>query len=225
MRRDRARARASECTRVLTDMDAPIGRTIGNALEIRESIEVLRGGGSRRHARADAVARRRDAACSAASAEDPADGAARADRGGARRRPRARGVPQVVEAQGGDPRVCDSPGSVLPSRRTATELARAAGAIVAIDAEALGHRGDRARRRAARKEDAIDPSAGLVRRRVPRRGDRAGRARPSRDAAPQLRGRTMRRVAEARRDDRGRLRDRPADRRRAAAVRSLRSSR
>ena len=26
-------------------MEAPIGRTIGNALEIRESIEVLRGGG------------------------------------------------------------------------------------------------------------------------------------------------------------------------------------
>src|SRR5512132_1157080 len=32
-------------TCVLTDMEAPIGRTIGNALEIRESIEVLRGGG------------------------------------------------------------------------------------------------------------------------------------------------------------------------------------
>src|SRR5687767_2369304 len=31
-------------TCVLTDMEAPIGRTIGNALEIRESIEVLRGG-------------------------------------------------------------------------------------------------------------------------------------------------------------------------------------
>ncbi|HEX7700069.1 MAG TPA: thymidine phosphorylase, partial [Kofleriaceae bacterium] len=32
-------------TCVLTDMEAPIGRTIGNSLEIRESIEVLRGGG------------------------------------------------------------------------------------------------------------------------------------------------------------------------------------
>jgi hypothetical protein len=32
-------------TCVLTDMNAPIGRTIGNALEIAESIEVLRGGG------------------------------------------------------------------------------------------------------------------------------------------------------------------------------------
>jgi len=32
-------------TCVLTDMNAPIGRTIGNALEIRESIEILRGEG------------------------------------------------------------------------------------------------------------------------------------------------------------------------------------
>ena len=36
-----------QVTCVLTDMNAPIGRTIGNALEIRESIETMRGGGPR----------------------------------------------------------------------------------------------------------------------------------------------------------------------------------
>ena len=46
---------------VLTDMDAPIGRTIGNALEIRESIEVLRGGGPTDTRELVARARRRDA--------------------------------------------------------------------------------------------------------------------------------------------------------------------
>ena len=38
-------AAGKRVTCVLTDMDAPIGRTIGNALEVRESIEILRGGG------------------------------------------------------------------------------------------------------------------------------------------------------------------------------------
>ncbi|WP_181439735.1 thymidine phosphorylase [Curtobacterium sp. MCBD17_028] len=32
-------------TALLTDMDVPLGRTIGNALEVRESVEVLAGGG------------------------------------------------------------------------------------------------------------------------------------------------------------------------------------
>src|SRR5512132_2011952 len=39
------RGAGKRVTCVLTDMDTPIGRTIGNSLEIRESIEVLRGGG------------------------------------------------------------------------------------------------------------------------------------------------------------------------------------
>ena len=30
---------------VLTDMSVPLGRTAGNALEVAESVEVLRGGG------------------------------------------------------------------------------------------------------------------------------------------------------------------------------------
>lgn len=33
------------CVALLTDMDQPLGRTIGNALEIRESLEILRGKG------------------------------------------------------------------------------------------------------------------------------------------------------------------------------------
>ena len=30
---------------VITDMEAPLGRTVGNALEIRECLDLLRGGG------------------------------------------------------------------------------------------------------------------------------------------------------------------------------------
>ena len=125
-------------TCVLTDMDAPIGRTIGNALEIRESIEVLRGGGP---------ADTRELTLALGAEMLVLGGVAtrrrrrpRADRDGARRRQRrSRCSASVVEAQGGDPRVCDSPGSVLPqaAHRDERRAARP-GAIIAIDSEALG---------------------------------------------------------------------------------------
>ena len=38
-------ARADHHGALLTDMDTPLGRTVGNALEVRESLEVLAGGG------------------------------------------------------------------------------------------------------------------------------------------------------------------------------------
>ena len=37
-----------EITAVISDMDQPLGRTVGNALEVMESVEVLKGGGEER---------------------------------------------------------------------------------------------------------------------------------------------------------------------------------
>jgi len=147
-------------TCVLTDMEAPIGRTIGNALEIRESIEILRGGG-------------------------PADtkelvhvlGAEMLVLGGAAATPdegRAKIVKalgdgsalevfrKVVAAQGGDPRVCDSPGSVLPKAAHRTEVQLPPGVVHTIDSEALGIAALVLGAGRRTKEDAIDPAAGLV---------------------------------------------------------------
>jgi pyrimidine-nucleoside phosphorylase len=69
---------------------------------------------------------------------------------------------KVVEAQGGDPRVCDSPGSVLPKPLTREELSLNAGRVVAIDSEALGIAALILGAGRRTKEDRIDPSAGLV---------------------------------------------------------------
>jgi pyrimidine-nucleoside phosphorylase len=147
-------------TCVLTDMGAPIGRTIGNALEIRESIEVLRGGG-------------------------PADtrelvhvlGAEMLVLGGVAKTPEegrtqieavlANGMAlevfaRVVAAQGGDPKVCESPGSVLPKPKHREELALAPGRVIEIDSEALGIAALILGAGRRTKEDTIDPSAGLV---------------------------------------------------------------
>jgi thymidine phosphorylase len=149
-----------QITCVLTDMEAPIGRTIGNALEIRESIEVLRGGGPTDTKELTHVLGA-EMLVLARVAKDPADGRARIEKvladGSALDVFR-----KVVEAQGGDPRVCDSPGSVLPKPKFRSELVLRPGRITAIDSEALGIAALvlGAGRRA--KEDSIDPSAGLV---------------------------------------------------------------
>ncbi len=147
-------------TCVLTDMDAPIGRTIGNALEIRESIEVLRGGGPADTRELTHVLGA-EMLVLGGVAKDPAEGRARIEKvlgdGSALEVFR-----KLVEAQGGDPRVCDSPGSVLPKPKSRDELTLRPGRVVAIDAEALGIAALILGAGRRTKEDPIDPAAGLV---------------------------------------------------------------
>ena len=112
-------------TCVLTDMDAPIGRTIGNALEIRESIEILRGGGPVDTRELTHVLGA-EMLVLGGVARDPADGRARIERaladGSALEVFR-----RLVAAQGGDPRVCDSPGSRAAARASPRRADAAAG--------------------------------------------------------------------------------------------------
>jgi pyrimidine-nucleoside phosphorylase len=147
-------------TCVLTDMNAPIGRTIGNALEIRESIEILRGGGPRDTRELTHVLGA-EMLVLGGVARDPAEGRARIERvlgdGSALELFR-----KVVAAQGGDPRVCDSPGSVLPKARHRDELALRPGRVVAVDGEALGIAALLLGAGRRTTDDAIDPAAGLV---------------------------------------------------------------
>ena len=145
---------------VLTDMDAPIGRTIGNALEIRESIEVLRGGGPA-DTRELVHVLGAEMLVLGGVARDAADGRARIEKalgdGSALEVFR-----KLVVAQGGDARVCDSPGSVLAKAKHRDELALRPGRVVGIDSEALGVAALLLGAGRRTKEDAIDPAAGLV---------------------------------------------------------------
>ncbi|HEY0251355.1 MAG TPA: thymidine phosphorylase, partial [Kofleriaceae bacterium] len=147
-------------TCVLTDMEAPIGRTIGNSLEIRESIEVLRGGGPVDTRELTGVLGG-EMLVLAGVAKDPAAGRQMIEKvladGSALEVFR-----KVVAAQGGDPKVCDSPGSVLPKPESRDEVSLRTGRIVAIDSEALGIAALILGAGRRTKDDVIDPSAGLV---------------------------------------------------------------
>jgi pyrimidine-nucleoside phosphorylase len=144
----------------LTDMNAPIGRMVGNALEVAESIEVLGGGGP---------ADTRELTCvlggemlvAAGIEADPA--AARARIEAALDGGEALAVfEKMVAAQGGDPRVASDPDGILPrARRQRQVLAPRAGAVAAIGAEAVGVAALALGAGRARKEDEIDPAAGI----------------------------------------------------------------
>ncbi len=145
---------------LLTRMDEPIGVAVGNANEVAESIDVLRGGGPA-DTRALTVALGAEMLVLAGVAADSAAGAARIagvlDDGSALEKFRA-----IVAAQGGDPRVCDEPEKVLPRAPETLEVrAPHTGVIVAVDAEDIGNAvvvlgGGR-----RKKEDSVDPAVGV----------------------------------------------------------------
>ena len=133
---------------LLTRMDTPLGRAVGNALEVEEAAATLAGQGP-----ADLVevvlALAREMLALAGIEADPA--AVLAD-GRALSRYRV-----MIAAQGGDP---DAP---LPrAAHTRILPAPAAGWLRALDARAVGVAAWRLGAGRARKEDPVSPSAGVL---------------------------------------------------------------
>ncbi|OJY42212.1 thymidine phosphorylase [Pseudonocardia sp. 73-21] len=135
-------------TALLTDMSVPLGRAVGNALEVAESVEVLRGGGP-----ADVVAltvalAREMLALAGISDVDPAEVLA----SGA-----AYDVwERMIAAQGGDP------AAPLPVASHVEQMVAAASGVVAFDALAVGVAAWRLGAGRARKEDAVQAGAGVL---------------------------------------------------------------
>lgn len=133
---------------VLTDMSTPLGLTAGNALEVRESVEVLAGGGPADVVELTLALAREMLAAAGKPDVDPADALADGRAMDAWRR--------MIRAQGGDP---DAP---LPrARETETVLAPADGVLVQLDALAVGVAAWRLGAGRARKEDPVQAVAGV----------------------------------------------------------------
>jgi pyrimidine-nucleoside phosphorylase len=144
----------------VTDMSQPLGDAIGNALDVVEAVEILRGSASGRLR--DLVvwfAARAAEALQGIAFEDAKARAARAiDGGDAAERFRA-----MIEAQGGDPRVVDDPGGVLPRAPVILPLtADRSGTLAAVRAEDLGLASGALGAGRMRKGDPVDPAVGIV---------------------------------------------------------------
>ena len=134
---------------LLTDMSTPLGLTAGNAMEVRESVEVLAGGGP-----ADVVeltvtlAREMLAACGLSGAKDPAEALRDGSAMDSWRR--------MIRAQGGDP------SAPLPAA-AAHEVfaASSSGVVTELDAYAVGVAAWRLGAGRARKEDPVQAGAGV----------------------------------------------------------------
>jgi len=133
---------------LLTGMTTPLGLTAGNALEVRESVEVLAGGGPGDVVELTLALAREMLTAAGVTDVDPADRLADGSAMDTWRR--------MVTAQGGDP------DAMLPlARETQVVPVPASGVLTRLDALAVGVAAWRLGAGRARKEDAVQAGAGV----------------------------------------------------------------
>jgi len=168
------RGMGKKVSALLTDMSQPLGRAVGNALEVAETIELLRGGGPAdlREVTVELTAEMLvlgQLETDRAAARVRVEGAISDGRGLAK-------LEEIVRAQGGDPLVLRDPARLPRAPRTFEVGAPAAGLVQAVDGEAIGLAAVALGAGRARVEDRVDPAVGLVVRK--RIGDRVERGEP-----------------------------------------------
>ena len=151
----------------LTRMDVPLGRAIGNWPEMAESIRVLRGeepaGGDVDDLLDVTLALAGEMLWLGGAADSFEDGHAQATVALADGRALEK-FRELVDAQGGDVSLLDDPDTREGAKPVATVKAPAdaSGYVADIDALALGWAAVRLGAGRAKKEDAVDPTAGFV---------------------------------------------------------------
>jgi pyrimidine-nucleoside phosphorylase len=145
---------------LITDMDAPLGRAVGNANEVVECIDVLRGGGPADLVEVTLALTSRllvlgEVATDLADADRKARAALRSGAGLDRFR-------RIIETQGGNPRVVDDV-SLLPQvagRHMVTALRD--GYVTRIDAEFVGRASGALGAGRDRVADPVDHAVGIM---------------------------------------------------------------
>jgi pyrimidine-nucleoside phosphorylase len=144
----------------LTDMDQPLGRAVGNSIEVAEAIATLRGEGP-----SDLVALTRLAGVEmlllGGKARDRAAALRRIDRALADGSGLAK-LRELVVAQGGDPRMVDDPGRLPSAPRVETLRAPRTAYVRRIAADEIGLASVRLGGGREKKGDPIDHRTGIL---------------------------------------------------------------
>jgi pyrimidine-nucleoside phosphorylase len=144
----------------LTDMEQPLGRTVGNALELKEALEVLEGRGPPDVSELTLLLgaemlvlgqKARDVGQGRAALQ-----AAIASGEGLRK------LAEVVARQGGDRRVLENPALLPRARHRRAVLSRSAGYVQALNAESVGNAAVDLGAGRARLDSRIDAAVGFV---------------------------------------------------------------
>ena len=149
---------------LITDMNQPLGRAVGNGLETKECIDILRGDVTAATRPTLDLSLELAARMVAAAGVEASLAAAREkvqrvlDSGAALECLRAN-----IEAQGGDARVCDEPSRLVDKSLIETRIdAPRGGFVTGTDASEIGRAVVSIGGGRARMEDKIDPSVGFL---------------------------------------------------------------
>jgi pyrimidine-nucleoside phosphorylase len=145
---------------LITDMEQPLGRKIGNTLEVEECVEVLHGGGPAdlRELSLELSAWMFVLGGRSKSVDEGRELAAEMIASG-----RARDTfREVIRLQGGEAKIVDDPGLLPRARHTAHLPAKRSGYVTAIRCEQVGVASMTLGGGREKKEDSIDPGVGLV---------------------------------------------------------------
>lgn len=168
------RGMGKRVTALLTRMDRPLGRAVGNALEVAETLELLRGGGPD-DLRELTVALTAEMLVLGGAAPDLPAGRRAVEAAIADGRGLAK-LEEIVRAQGGDPAVVRDPARLPRAAGSYDVPAPAPGFVAAVDTQAVGLAAVALGAGRARVEDRVDPAVGFLVEKRP--GDRVERGEP-----------------------------------------------
>lgn len=156
---------------LITSMEQPLGNAVGNALEVKEAIETLKGDGPRDIT--DLSVEIAGAMIFAAGiCADLSEGRVMAEDALAS----GRGLEKfrtMIKAQGGDERVAEDTGILPAAKEKKTVTAEKAGFVQAVHAKRIGAASVHTGAGRAKKDDIPDPGAGMMLRK--KTGDRVER--------------------------------------------------